>query len=412
MSTLRSALDELRATDVALASDEDLADDLLELERASRVIEAERSRRLIEVERRGAWSLDGHLSLVSWLAARLRLGSGRAARHVRLARALEAMPATREALASGEAAELLLTAREAAPETFREAESMLVEAATTLSPGDVRRAIAYWREAADSEQARERARRVHERRRLHVSPLLDGMVRIDGDLDPESGQTVITALRAVQDAWAKDRGPGIEKSDSDGECRDGGGDEGILARDGRTAPQRRADALTELCRAWLDRSDRPSVAGERPHVVVMVELESLAGGLGRTCELEEAGPIAPETARRIACDAGITRVIVGPASQPLDVGRTTPVVPASIRKALVVRDRGCRFPGCGRPPGWCDAHHVRHWADGGPTALGNLLLLCRRHHRAVHQDFRVRMDDGRPRFGRADGTPVEDRAPP
>jgi hypothetical protein len=94
------------------------------------------------------------------------------------------------------------------------------------------------------------------------------------------------------------------------------------------------------------------------------------------------------------------------------VGRTTPVVPSAIRKALVVRDRGCRFPGCGRPSGWCDAHHVRHWADGGPTALGNLVLLCRRHHRAVHQEFRVTMDDGRPRFCRSDGTPLEDRAPP
>jgi hypothetical protein len=394
MSTLRSALDELRATDVALAPDEELTGDLFELERASRVIDAERSRRLVEVDRRGTWALDGHLSLVSWLSSRLRLGSGRAARHVRLARALHAMPATREALGSGElsneAAELLVSAREAAPETFERAEATLVDAATALSPRDLRSAIAYWRQAADSEQARERARRAYEGRRLHVSPMLDGIVRIDGELDPEAGQTVITALRSVQDAWAKE------------------GDD----TDTRTAPQRRADALTELCRAWLDRSDRPAVGGERPHVIVTVDLQSLVGRLGRTCELEDVGPIAPEAARRLACDARVTRVIVGPSSQPLDVGRTTPVVPAGLRRALVVRDRGCRFPGCGRPPGWCDAHHVRHWADGGPTTVGNLVLLCRRHHRAVHEDVRLRMLDGRPSFARSDGRPLEDRAPP
>ena len=393
MSTLRSALDELRSTDVRTASDDELTEDLVELERAARIADAERSRRLVELERRGTWALDGHLSLVSWLAARLRIGFGRASQQVRRARALRQMPATQQALAAGdvssEAASLLIVAREAAPETFARSEAMLLDAATALSPRDFRSAIAYWRQTADSEQARERARLAHEGRRLHVSPLLDGMVRIDGDLDPESGQTVITALRAVQDTWA----------------RDGEGDE-------RTAPQRRADALTELCRTWLDSGDRPSVAGERPHVVVTIDLPSLAGGPGRTCELEDVGPITPEAARRLACDAGVSRVIVDGASRPLDVGRTTPVVPAGIRKALVVRDRGCRFPGCGRPQSWCDAHHVVHWSDGGPTALDNLVLLCRRHHRAVHENFRVNIQDGRPRFTHADGTPLEDRAPP
>jgi hypothetical protein len=69
----------------------------------------------------------------------------------------------------------------------------------------------------------------------------------------------------------------------------------------------------------------------------------------------------------------------------LDVGRRTRTVPPAIRTALVVRDRGCAFPGCDRPPSWTDAHHLEHWADGGPTALDNLVLLCRRHHRAVHE---------------------------
>jgi predicted restriction endonuclease len=99
-------------------------------------------------------------------------------------------------------------------------------------------------------------------------------------------------------------------------------------------------------------------------------------------------------------------------SEPLDVGRKTAVVLASIRRALVERDRTCAFPGCERHQSWCDAHHILHWADGGPTALGNLVLLCRRHHRAVHEGFAVSMADGRPVFARPDGSRLEGRAPP
>jgi Domain of unknown function (DUF222) len=115
-------------------------------------------------------------------------------------------------------------------------------------------------------------------------------------VDPESGQSFLTALGAVQDAWTRD---GVE--------------------DTKSASQRRADALVELCGAFLDRSDRPQVAGERPHVVVTVDLRSLQGKLGRRSELEDTGPITPETARRLACDAGISRIITTGASEPLDV---------------------------------------------------------------------------------------------
>jgi hypothetical protein len=357
------------------------------------VLEAERSRRLHEVERRGSWAVDGHLSVVSWLAARHRVGFARAMGQVRLARALRRMPATArglgEAQVSSEAATLLVRAQEAAPEAFEASEQMLVEAATNLSARDLRSAVAYWLQAVDATGARDRERRQRERRGLHVSSLLDGMVRIDGDLDPESGQTVITALRSVQDAWSR-RG----------------------SEEATTPPQRRADALVELCHTYLDRSDRGAVAGERPHVTVTVDLQALQGRAGARCELEDAGPVTPETARRIACDAGVSRVVVSGSSEPLDVGRKTPVVPAALRRGLAVRDAGCRFPGCGRPQAWCDAHHVRHWADGGPTSLSNLVLLCRPHHRAVHERFRVSVADGVARFTREDGSVLLDRAPP
>jgi hypothetical protein len=216
------------------------------------------------------------------------------------------------------------------------------------------------------------------------------MVRVDGDLDPETGETLLTALRAVMDAEARSGSP-----------------------DGRTAAQRRADALGEVCRGWLDAGDRPEVAGERPHVTVTVHSEALRAGSG-TSEMDQVGPVDPAIARRISCDAGISRVVLAGRSEPLDVGRRTPVVPPALRRAVVVRDRHCRFPGCDRPQAWCDAHHVVHWADGGSTALQNLILLCRRHHRMVHErrGFRLELMDGRPVFRGPDGSVLEDRAPP
>jgi hypothetical protein len=393
VSTLRSALDELAAEDLRFVGDEGLGADLDELERAARIIDAERARRLSEYERRGAFTSDGFLSISAWLIARQRVAPFAAATQVRIARAVEGMPATAEAFVQGEvscaAVSLLVAAREARPDGFAENEQTLVDAARTLSYAELRRVLAYWRQAADLERAEQDEDLAFERRHVHVSTTLAGMVRVDGDLDPETGQTLISALRAVLDAEAR-------------------------ANDGhelRTPGQRRADALGEICRRWLDSCDRPTVAGERPHVVVRVDLASLEGRVAHS-ELDDVGPVTPETARRLACDANVSRVITDGASQPVDLGRTTKVVPPPLRRAVTIRDQGCRFPGCGRPPGWCDAHHVRHWADGGDTSLGNLVLLCRPHHRLIHRGFGAEMVEGTPRFTRPDGSELSDRAPP
>jgi hypothetical protein len=142
-------------------------------------------------------------------------------------------------------------------------------------------------------------------------------------------------------------------------------------------------------------------------------LEALLGGADPV-EFDHTGPVAPDVARRLACDASVRRVVMTPGSEPLDVGRRTSVVPAAMRRAVIVRDRDCRFPGCERPHSWCDAHHVVHWADGGPTSLANLLLLCRRHHGMVHRTggFRLTLEEGVPVFRRPDGSVLEGRAPP
>ena len=394
MSTVRSALDELRGEDLSLCSHGELEDRLVELRRVSGAVEAETARTVAEIERRGAYGGDGHLSLTSWVDSRLRTGWGEAARHVRLARSLQDMPVTRGALAEGEvsaaAVSTLVDAREDHPEEFSQVEEVLVDAARSLPLPQLRRAVEHWREAVAPEGAERHERERWERRRLHVSPTLAGMVRVDGDLDPEGGQGLITALRAVMDA----------------SVRSGEGE------DPRTPAQRRADALGEVCRQWLDRSDRPTVGGERPHLTVTVDLPVLEARAGRTCELDDAGRVTAEAARRLACDASVSRVITRGGSVPLEVGRRTPVVSPGLRRAVVVRDGTCRFPGCGRPRSWCDAHHAVHWADGGETNLSNLVLLCRPHHRMVHQGFGVKMVDGEPAFVRPDGSQLEERGPP
>jgi hypothetical protein len=137
---------------------------------------------------------------------------------------------------------------------------------------------------------------------------------------------------------------------------------------------------------------------------------SEAGKPGRS-QLEDGTCVSAETSRRLACDASRIRLTRGAGGAVLDVGRKTRTIPPAIRRALEVRDRGCRFPGCGLR--FTDAHHVRHWADGGPTRLDNLVLLCRRHHRAVHEEgFRVEMPPGgRPNFYDPRGLPLPD-APP
>jgi hypothetical protein len=162
--------------------------------------------------------------------------------------------------------------------------------------------------------------------------------------------------------------------------------------DPRTPGQRRADALVELCGDHLSHGDIAETGGNRPTMSVMVSLDVLQGRAVAPCELEDGTVISPETARRIACDAGVSRVLTQGESEILDVGRTTRVVPAALRRALALRDKGCTHPGCTRPHHWCDAHHVIHWADGGGTSLDNLVLLCRRHHRLVHEGVERRRE--------------------
>ena len=273
------------------------------------------------------------------------------------------MPVTREAFAFGDLSEprvrLLVQCRQTAPEVFSRDEGLLVAQARTLPARLFPQAVAHWRRLADAEGALADAGRAFDRRRLHVPATWAGMVRLDEDLDPESGSLAMTALTSPADPAVLD------------------------PEDRRTPPQRRADALVEICRRHLDSSDRPAVGGERPHLTVTVDLVTLAGRGERLVDLD-TGLVTLEAVRRLACDSDLTRILLGPGLQPVALGHRR-VVPPALRRLLHQRDQGCTHPGCDVPARWCDAHHVVHWADGGKTQAHNLRLLCRRHHRMAHE---------------------------
>jgi hypothetical protein len=324
MSELRSVVEELRSESLPDLPDARIEEDFSELQRACELLEVERLRRLAEIDRRRIYERDGHLSAASWLAKTHNVSWGAAREQVRTARALEEMPGTRSALDDGEvslsAVRVLVGARDADPEMFARSEPELVQAARIHSISGLGRVTAFWRQRVEGERAVDQEERLRERRRLHASVSFLGMVRVDADLDPETGETLLTALGAVLDSEARSR----EKDDH------------------RSPAQRRADALGEICRQWLDRSERPNVGGERPHVTVTVDGASLPKE--GSAELHHVAPGPAGTARRIACDASIMRLVMSARSEPLDVGRRTPVIPPSMRTAVIVRDRHCRFP--------------------------------------------------------------------
>jgi hypothetical protein len=168
--------------------------------------------------------------------------------------------------------------------------------------------------------------------------------------------------------------------------------------DDRTLSERQGDALAEVIRLAADSGNAPVEGGERPHIAVTVSLETLQTGIGHAT-LDDGRSLTPEQTRRLACDAGIIPIVLGAKSEPIDVGESKRLADKRLRRALAIRDKGCAVPGCGRTPNQCHAHHVQHWADGGPTILANMVLVCAFHHRLIHHaGWQVHMDHGLPVF--------------
>ena len=183
---------------------------------------------------------------------------------------------------------------------------------------------------------------------------------------------------------------------------------GRCAGDQRTPAQQLADALVQLCDNQLACGQLPILRTVKPHVVLRIDLDDLAdphAGPG-VADLGFGATISAARARWLACDATVTRIVLGPDGLPLDVGRTQRVVPPHLRKAVEHRDGGCVFTGCGAPSHWCDVHHLLEWIDGGGTSLDNSALLCARHSHLVSTTASGSSDDPT-----ADGAPGDPTAP-
>ena len=205
---------------------------------------------------------------------------------------------------------------------------------------------------------------IYARRNLHVHTSLFGMGVLHGDLDADGTMILLKALdhAAPPDPDRRPVPP-------------------------RSLAQRRADALVDICSGYLSGAGEGTVP---VNLNVTMDHGTLTGSPPADprqvrCELEGFGPIPLATAFRLACDCSVTRVLMRGDSEVLDLGRSTRLASAAQHKALAIRDRGCVFPGCDRPPAWCNAHHLVWWEHGGPTDEQNLCLLCRRHHTLCHE---------------------------
>ena len=238
-------------------------------------------------------------------------------------------------------------------------EAELLQLAGVLTASQLERALRSYRRVTTAE-----ACELHDREQLDYYWDEDGSLVVRGRLAPEDGALFLAALEAARER--------LRQADEE-------------RRRGSAEPLRRptnVEALVAVADAALAQETNRS-SGDRYQVVVHIDQTALAGDSDGSCVLADGPALAPETARRIACDAGVVTLDMR-AAIPLNIGRKTRTIPPSLRRALAARDRGCRFPGCDRCR-FVDAHHIRHWASCGETALDNVLLLCRHHHRLLHE---------------------------
>lgn len=347
---------------------------------------------IAELDRRDGHEAWGFHSCGAWVAWRCSIDPRSAREHVRVARCLEELPLLRERFGHGELSYSKVRAltRIATPEI----EAELVEMASFATAAQLERLVRGYRRAVSLESAEA----AHRDRFLSCEWDEDGSLCIRGRLAPEDGALFLKAIGAGRDAIReREAADPVEVQGGSAEPR----------------PSRRvndADALMEIAEGALAGGFGTRPAGERHQVIVHADAEALAGADDAAgCHIEDGPAICAETARRLACDASLLTVLHGQKGV-FDVGRKTRAIPPSIRRAIDARDEGhCQFPGCENRR-WVDAHHIVHWARGGQTKIDNLVLLCSRHHRLVHEGgFGVaRTADGSLLFRRPDDRPVRD----
>ena len=315
-------------------------------------------------------------STSAWLRGAIGMASGEATERVRIARVsrdelapavtqLASMPSEGQtsAMSYEQLRAIHRSARVLPPSRRSDAAATLTELAPQVGVDGLRAAGRHLREVLDPDGSARHAEEDFGRRWLSVAPLLDGMHSIDGVLDTETAAHLTTALA-----------PFLVPSGPD---------------DLRTADQRRADGLAEIVVSAVRSGELPTLGGSSVALQVEVPLATLSGQSTHPAMIggDSAAPlfVTSDAAGRMSCDASVRRLVIDPLGVPLDMGREVRVFTSAQRRALAARDLGCRFPGCFRPSRFTDAHHLVPWARGGVSDLANGLLLCRFHHRQVHE---------------------------
>jgi hypothetical protein len=396
MGELASTLDTLgalAADDLFEYSDADLLDRTRDLVRARNMLDAELGRVVRRAELAQAAEYDGLTTMKSWLRTHCRQSGSAITRMVKAGRVQEYLPAVAAACVAGEisADQVELLAEVTTPEALDKAtaadvdlaaiEAAFVAVAVGAPYRDLQKAVGTYVAALDPDGPEPDPT---EGRSLSMVQHPDGAFTGGFTLDPVGGEKVTTALEAIA---ARSR----------------------CAGDTRTRAQRLGDALVQLADLHLASGELPVLRTVKPHIGVLIGIEDLvdpAAGLGAATTTMGAA-ISAARARMLACDGDVTRIVMGPDSVPMDVGRTQRVAPPHLRRAVVLRDKTCVFAGCEAPAWWCEVHHLLHWGDGGETSLENSGLLCERHHSKVHHGFRIERDSGgRWHTYRPDGTEI------
>ncbi|MGY1695196.1 DUF222 domain-containing protein [Geodermatophilus sp. SYSU D00814] len=378
--------------------DGDVLDDVAALVAERNRIDAVLARRARAAELAQAPERDGLKSMTSWLRGHCRLSYAAAARLVTNGRALEHLPVLAEVHDAGwvtaeqvaEAARIVTPKRRAAAVAqgvdLAAIDAALTQVAVDGEHADLVLVVQRYCDALDPDGPEPDPTGG---RSLTMVKHADGSVSFRGHLDAVGGEKVQTALEAHVQANRP-------------------------AGDDRTRAQRLGDAWVQWADNSLASGNLPVLRTVKPHVATRIDLDDLADpttGHG-AATMGFGAVISAARARWLACDGQVTRIVIGPEGQPLDVGRTKRVVTPAIRKAVELRDGGCVFAGCDAPSHWADVHHLVHWIDGGETSLDNSALLCERHHTKVHHGFRVeRQPDGRWRTYRPDGTEISTPTP-
>jgi hypothetical protein len=265
-------------------------------------------------------------------------------------------------------------------------EPEVLKLARVAEPGAVAGVMRQFTHALDPDRADEAAVRRHEKRGVSLATTLDGMVVGSLLLDPVAGAVVLTALSAAS---------------------------APVSGDTRSACQRNADGLTDICRQALSTAEDRKSGGGHPHVIVTVDAETLQSAPGSPgspgATLGWIGPINASTAQRVSCDADVTVVAVGGPDGAREIERSRRFFTTSQRVAMIARDGDrCAVPYCDRPVAWSDAHHLHAWANGGPTVIDNGALPCAAHHTMLHEGHWTlqRGDDGRYLMTHPDGRTI------